>query len=128
MKAIVGGSCRIVANTSAHNFEIGETVEIVRYEQEYALRAKGANGKCWWVGEDEIEPIDNTMKVGGWVTNTQTNETFFIAKIGDYHIPQTTEVEEAYYNTNYEPHIIYHCRPATQDEIEVTCTQMLENE
>ena len=67
----------------------------------------------------------NEFKVGQWVTNDQTNDTFIICKIDDAPISGTTYSEEMYYDKDYTTHITYHCRQASQEEIENECKKMI---
>jgi len=67
------------------------------------------------------------FKIGDWVTVQNTDITFVICKIGDYAVPGITYTEpDSYFNMYWAGYISYHCRKATQEEIEKACAEMLE--
>ena len=49
-----------------------------------------------------------------------------IVHIGDCPVGGTTYEEESYFDIYYEGFITYHCRQASQEEIENACKVMLE--
>lgn len=53
-----GDYARIVANVSAHKFEIGTIVKLERCEINYIARA---NGDLWWVEDRDLEKIDDDL-------------------------------------------------------------------
>ena len=64
------------------------------------------------------------FKIGEWVTCDEY--TFVIVHIGDCPVGGTTYEEESYFDIYYEGFITYHCRQASQEEIENACKVMLE--
>ena len=68
---------------------------------------------------------EEDLKIGEWATDD--DETFLIVKIDDWPIPGTTMDAPAYYDIYYGGHITYHCEPATQEEIERACKEMLKD-
>ena len=70
------------------------------------------------------------FKVGDWVFDEQTNETFLILKLGDesFDTDEGAGEIDAYIDIYYAPHITYHCIKAKQKNIEIVCLQMLELE
>jgi len=63
------------------------------------------------------------FKIGDWVTCD--DNTFVICKIADAPVSGTTYSEESYFSMWHEWFITYHCRKATQEEIEKACADML---
>jgi hypothetical protein len=68
----------------------------------------------------------NEFKVGEWVHDTTTNETFVILKIDDYCLSMTTYTDEGYFDIYYEAHAKHLCCKATQEQIEAEAVKMLE--
>ena len=64
-------------------------------------------------------------KIGEWMVDEQSGDTFLILKIGEYCIPMSTCSVEAYFDIYYTEHITYHCRRATQKEIEKEAAIMI---
>jgi len=63
------------------------------------------------------------MKIGEWATCG--NDTFLIVEIGDYSPGGSTYTDTGYYDLWYCGYLTYHCRKATQEEIESACEEML---
>jgi len=71
---------------------------------------------------------DTELKIGEWAVDKNDNTTFLILKIDYYCIPMSTYEVEAYYDIYYDAHITYHCRRATQEEIEKEAAIMIDIE
>jgi hypothetical protein len=57
-----GDKVRVKANNSAHGFEIGEEVIILKVTCDDVVAINSINA-YYYLGEDEIEPIENTEKL-----------------------------------------------------------------
>lgn len=70
------------------------------------------------------------FKIGDWVTAGDGNHayTFVIAKIGDYTPGGSTHSDTGYFDMWWDGVLTYHCRKATQEEIEKACKEMIELE
>ena len=70
--------------------------------------------------------MSKEIKIGEWVTDTQTQETFVVLKIDNYPIQGTLESEKCYFDIYYQGHITYHCIRANQIDIEKECQNLLD--
>lgn len=55
-----GRKAKIIACTSGHEFEIGEIITIVEWEED-SWKCVNDKGKYWWVDEHEAEVIGKTI-------------------------------------------------------------------
>ena len=61
MKFKKGDTVRVISNMSTHGFKIGEllTIKSVNNKDYLAYR----DGDCWYIYDDECEPVNNTVKL-----------------------------------------------------------------